>query len=921
MKRLLLLFCFLVLCLLTNAQNGDIDNFVRLEAVGKIPSNLLEIANSDEILENDYEEGLRNQIKTFILSGKIVFGDTVSNYVNNIVDLLLKDEPKLREKIKVYVIKSSQANAFATSKGYLFITTGFIAQSTCEAELAFAISHEIIHFTKKHGYSLKDDFDGVNDFLTYHSRSREQEFECDREGYLNYYSKAGYFKSSSMGVYDILQYSYLPFDEKKLSRAFFETEYFQFKDNYFLESVTPISSRENYIDTFSTHPNLKSRRFEMEKLINANVNEEGKEFVQSKEAYEHIRTICRFETINQQIMEDNYIKSYYNTIILEDKFPGNKFLRTAKIASIYGISKVKTYGNYSRYLLTKKETEGEIQFIANFFEKANKKEIALLALREIYGGIKQENSKYYSALMDDIINDLSKNMKFDGLNLFSDLKMNEVYVEDSTTKDENSKLSKYDKIKSSKIIGHQKGFKTENYMLADLKKDSGFVKIFENAISKNEKKLAGDIIDEIKEEEGEEEEEEKSLQIKTLIVFEPNMITYNKHNEVKSSSEKSAKVAQSFDKMIEKIAEENGVKTIIMSNSNFDTNFSYQLRAKIHDFGMGLNRFGDIYYETRDIENYAKELNSQYLSFISLQKYKKIDNNVGYKLTHSVMSAIFAYPFLPISVYQWMNQKYTGELNFLVYDLKNYNFAYNNRISFGYENTKDFEKKALDEHFKKINDEESSIYKRHGYKGKRFIFRVDANLSPAFITPNKFGDNGPLYFDYSINPNIEFVVSKTFSVGVGMSYFDTKFKCSEVDYSDQYPNLGSLNVIGYSIFMKSYKAVAPLGYYYKVQFDYFQYTPNLVYRAFIIDQNNNWYYKEKVFEEKGYNIGFKVEFGKVFFVNDYFQIGAGCSLGITSKGWGSLSGFDEPSIQEVIDNKIRRLYFLGINLNIGFLAF
>jgi hypothetical protein len=154
-----------------------------------------------------------------------------------------------------------------------------------------------------------------------------------------------------------------------------------------------------------------------------------------------------------------------------------------------------------------------------------------------------------------------------------------------------------------------------------------------------------------------------------------------------------------------------------------------------------------------------------------------------------------------------------------------------------------------------------------------------------------------------------------------MSYFDTKFKCSEVDYSDQYPKLGYLNLIGYSIFMKSYKAVAPLGYYYKFQFDFFQYTPNLVYRAFIIDQNNNWYYKEKVFEEKGYNLGFKVEFGKVFFVNDYFQIGAGCSLGITSKGWGSLSGFDEPSIPEVIDNKIRRLYFLGINLNIGFLAF
>ena len=140
MRTTILLFSFLICYVLTNAQNQSLDSFNRLEAVGRIPQNLLEIANSNEILKDKYEDNLRNQIKKFILSGKIIFGDEVSNYVNNIVDGLLRNQPKLRDEIKVYIIKSSQVNAFATSNGYLFLTTGLIAQSTSEAELAFAIS-------------------------------------------------------------------------------------------------------------------------------------------------------------------------------------------------------------------------------------------------------------------------------------------------------------------------------------------------------------------------------------------------------------------------------------------------------------------------------------------------------------------------------------------------------------------------------------------------------------------------------------------------------------------------------------------------------------------------------------------------------------------------------------------------------------
>ena len=909
MRKTILVFGLLILFSSQFLKAQDVNNFTKLEAYGKIPDNLLEIANSNDKFKNEYEEKLRIQLKNYILSGKIVFGDTVSLYINNIVDRLLKDEKELRNEIKVYVVKSSLVNAFATSKGYLFITTGFIAQSTNEAELAFTIAHEIIHYSKKHGYSLKDDFDDIKDFLTYHSRSREQEFECDREGYTNYYLKAGYDKNSPMGVYDILQYSYLPFDEVKIGRDYFETPYYKFRDNYFLESVNPISSRENYIDTFSTHPNLKSRRMEMEKLIKENSQSEGKEYIQSKEAFDYIRTICRFETINQQIMEDNYIKSYYNSLILLEKHPDNKFLRTAKIASLYGISKVKTYGNYSRYLLTRKETEGELQFIANFFEKANKKEIALLALREIYFGMQKEETKYYTALFNDIIKDLSEDMKLSELNQFSDLRMDETPEADTAVKNDNNNKSKYDKIKDTKIVGHIKGFKTENYMLGDLKKDSVFVDKFVNVVYRNESKKAGDLINELK------DEKKETKKIDKLIIFEPNTIVYNKYSEVKKSSETDERLALKFEKEIKTFATRNGITPIIMSSHIFDTSFSYQLRAKIHDFGMGLNKFGEIYYESRDMENYSEELGCDYLSFIVLRKQKKSDGNSMYKSIHTISSIIYAYPFLPISICQWIQSSYNGELNFMVYNLENNSFEHTNNISFTYENTKEFEKQALDVCFKEVGDKNSS-YSNHGYLGRRFIFRAEANLLPAIMTPNRSGEKGVMKFDYSFNPNIEFVLNKDKSVGAGISWMKSNFELDE-NYIELFPDFGSVDVLTYSIYYKNYKAIAPLGYYYKLQFDYWTYKPNVIYGNFNYDLS---IYIGTKYTDPGFGFGLRLEYGKVFFVNDYIQIGTGCSAGMAFKGWAGLGDFDI-TIPEEIEKTLRRKYFLGINLNVGILPF
>jgi hypothetical protein len=250
----------------------------------------------------------------------------------------------------------------------------------------------------------------------------------------------------------------------------------------------------------------------------------------------------------------------------------------------------------------------------------------------------------------------------------------------------------------------------------------------------------------------------------------------------------------------------------------------------------------------------------------------------------------------------------------MVYNLENNSFEQTNTISFTYENTKEFEKQALDVCFRGVGDKNSS-YSNHGYLGKRTIFRFETNLSPSILLPNRDGKNGVLNFDYSFNPNIEFVVNEKNSVGAGIGWMKTKFNCED-NYYNLFPNLGDLDILNYSIYYKNYKAIAPLGYYYKIQLDYWTYTPNMVYQYYDYSGNPT----NDLYVDPGFGLGFKIEYGKVFFVNDYIQIGTGCSVGMAFKGWREVSEIDG-TVPEWIDRALRRKYFLGINLNIGILPF
>lgn len=74
----------------------------------------------------------------------------VKNYVQGIVDRIVKTLPPQPYKFKTSVLLEPSLNAFATPGGFVFVHTGLIQNLDHESELAGVLSHEIAHVTQRH---------------------------------------------------------------------------------------------------------------------------------------------------------------------------------------------------------------------------------------------------------------------------------------------------------------------------------------------------------------------------------------------------------------------------------------------------------------------------------------------------------------------------------------------------------------------------------------------------------------------------------------------------------------------------------------------------------------------------------------------------------------------------------------------------
>ncbi len=422
MKSALAILTFISCCSLNlTYSQTDFDNYRTLQSAGALPedftSNTFEKV-SRELKQNrndlsgsqkkEFFRGIHYGIDEILHSGNVVYGDEVSNYVSSIAEKLLKDDPKLFSKLRFYTLKSNETNAFSTDQGIIFVTVGLIARLENEAQLAFVLAHEISHFTKHHvinsfKFNNSEQNQNIRSMSIY---SRDNELEADRVG-LELYQKAGYKKEEALNALSVLNHTRFPFAEVAFPKNYFNTADLTVPDTLFKSERIEITSYENIDDSKSSHPNVKSRKEALNKLIESYTMWGNDIYHFGKDKFITIQNSCRFENVRMDVMLNNYIDAIYCIHILEQDFPSSSFLKNMKAQAFLGLHQLAAQGELNYITRKNHDLEGEVAPLHSMLGNLSPQSITAIALSQIHGlSIDNPNNKELSSIYNFFISDL-----------------------------------------------------------------------------------------------------------------------------------------------------------------------------------------------------------------------------------------------------------------------------------------------------------------------------------------------------------------------------------------------------------------------------------------------------------------------------------------------------------------------------------
>jgi hypothetical protein len=414
MKSLIYFLLLLLSLPLVKAQ--DFENYQTLLSEGEMPedfklnasekfkkewSNIQKDKSSkkDKSRKRNFALESNFAITDMMMSGRVIYGDKLGIYINKIADEVLKDDTKLREKLRFYIIKSTVANAFSTNQGIIFITSGLIAQVENEAQLAFIIAHEIVHYTKKHNYEQFKKRDAIlkgagrkstvtieEKLRSLYKYSKNHESEADTKG-LELFLNTNYNPYAAITSFDVLLYSYLPYDMIEWKPTIFETENYKFPENYTATTLDEISADEDEEDKLRTHPNMGKRKTNISSILaEKEVDSTGKKlYLVSQDEFNKVQKIARFELASLYIKSGNPAKAYYIAYLLDKTYGSNTYTDKLKSMAIYSLGRHASYGDdLDNYGCNKREYEGEVQQVAKFFTILKRKDLSVLAAKYLW---------------------------------------------------------------------------------------------------------------------------------------------------------------------------------------------------------------------------------------------------------------------------------------------------------------------------------------------------------------------------------------------------------------------------------------------------------------------------------------------------------------------------------------------------------
>jgi len=404
-KLLVIFLCSL--CPLSLLSQFDHD-YHRLKPNGKTPAYLsipfLEEHNpfdNDSVssfpkTEEDFWQESNYYLNQLLLSGKVLYNDTVSNYVNRVADQLLRYHPQLRRKFRFFAVKSPSLNAFSSNQGVVLINVGLIARLENEAQLAYIMSHEISHIVNKHqmdfyltAHKLNQQMVKASDLnmleqimMEKRLYSQEKELEADIDG-LKFFLSSKYDIREILPCFDIIQYKHLAFKDTFFHPSFFDIPHLQYPGDYLLSLDDSIPEEfKIYHHLSTTHPTTEKRKRELFKnlFFHQWTHYKRKKFIVGQDQFAYIREVCRFETCFSYLINREYERALYWAFLLSERYPDNFFLKKCIGQSLYCLAKYKQYGKFWEIHTNYEEVSGKARSLFYLFEQLPPEALLTLAL-------------------------------------------------------------------------------------------------------------------------------------------------------------------------------------------------------------------------------------------------------------------------------------------------------------------------------------------------------------------------------------------------------------------------------------------------------------------------------------------------------------------------------------------------------------
>jgi beta-barrel assembly-enhancing protease len=566
-------FCFVIFCFGFNFCHSQVnfDDYSPVRSIGQIPEDFL--IRSYKKIESDrlenrtslkkkqekiFLEGIHYSIDQLLHSGAVIFGDPITEYINQVADKLLSSNQQLRSKLRFYTLKSNAVNAFSTDQGIVVVTTGLFSRLQNEAQLAFVLAHEISHYTEKHVINSFDYAMNVanKDVYKLSAYSQDHELEADALG-LKMYLDAGYSKDAIDSVFDLLMHAHLPFEEKEIHRSIFSFGDFEIPESRFPKTSYPILKDEDYDDELSSHPNIGKRKNNIVKILGGlGVVSEGvlSFFDQSK--FAELVKISIFESVRIDVVNGNFVNAINTIFLLESKGNSSIYLNRMKAASWLGISVLKQNGQLSKYLKPKKQYEGTVSKLHEFLQGENAEAINALSIRVILD-VKQKHpmDEFIRSVWDQKIQHLAGVKQFD-LNGFETVSVN-----DALEKVQHLTGKELEKAQNKILSNYYKYGMTDVFSTDEFKKDFEIAQLKVKSALKAER----DQLMMSKKERKQYERELLNFGLTDLIMLEPHVVSYSKRG-VKLV--KSEKLSESFSESIQYCEDQLGMQIGLISSKS-----------------------------------------------------------------------------------------------------------------------------------------------------------------------------------------------------------------------------------------------------------------------------------------------------------------------------------------------------------------